>query len=338
MKIIFFGTSNVALPVLEALNNSHEVVAVVTTPDGKSGKKQLTLESPVSVLAGELQLPTFKPENPKTDAEFFSKIDELAAEMFVVVSYGKILPKNVINLPKYKTLNIHFSKLPEFKGASPIQFALLEGRSEAWTSIFILDEEVDHGPILAQKAMPVDPSDNFITLSQSLAHMSAKLLIEIIPNYTSGKLQPTEQNHVKSTFTKIISREDGKVDWNQNSTQVYNKFRAFYPWPGLWTTWQPARHALQGEAGGEQIVKILDCQLITPSNSPLSKGEGSNSFPLDSRGVGGVIPGTVLEDGIVVCGENSGLQIKTLQLSGKRETELKDFLNGNQSFIGSILK
>lgn len=305
MKIIFFGTSNVALPVLEALHKNHTVSAVVTTPDTKLGKKQELTESPVSVLANELKIPILKPEDSKSP-EFLSNLQKLEAEIFIVVSYGKILSESVINLPKHKTLNIHFSKLPFLRGPAPIQFTLLQGETESWTSIFILDKEVDHGPILAQKSMPVDPADTFITLSQNLAHMSAKLLLEVLPDYAFGKLVPKEQDHTQATSTHHITREDGKIDWQKSAAEIYNQFRAFYPWPGIWTTWNG------------QTVKILDCTPTMPEGTPRA-------------------PGTVLDGGTIVCGENSGLKIKSLQLTGKKETTFDSFINGYRDFIGSKL-
>lgn len=304
MKIVFFGTSDVALPILEVLHKNYEVVAVVSTPDARQGKKQSLTPSPVSLLAGELKLKLLKPEDPKSDA-FFKELKELGAEVFIVVSYGKILPESIINLPPYKTLNVHFSKLPFFRGPAPIQFTLLSGASEAWTSIFVLDKLVDHGPILAQRSQPVDPTDNFVTLSQSLARLSAKLLLEILPDYISGKLVPVEQDHNLATQTNHISREDGKIDWKKSAPEIYNQFRAFFPWPGVWAKWQG------------KMVKILDCE---PGN--------------DNPGA----PGTVLADGSVVCGNGTALKIKSLQLEGKKETSFNDFINGYRDFVGSDLE
>lgn len=294
MRVVFFGTSNVALPILEALHKHHEVVLAVST----------SAESPVSILANELKLPLQKPADP-ADPDFISGLQALAADIFIVVSYGKILPENLINLPEHKTLNVHFSKLPELRGPAPIQFTLLQGKPEAWTSIFILDKEIDHGPVLAQKSQIIEPGDNFITLAQSLARLSAELLLDILPEYTAKRLTATEQDHSLATYTRHITKQDGKADWNKTPTEIYNQFRAFYPWPGLWTTWQG------------KTLKILDCL----------PGNNSASEP----------PGTVLQGGLIVCGQNTTLEIKSLQLEGKKEVLFSDFINGYRDFVGSSL-
>lgn len=311
MRIIFFGTANVALPILEALNKQHQVLAVVTNPDapvGRSGKPQ---ESPVSALAKDLNLKTFKPEKAG-DFGFLDELKNLNADIFVVVAYGKILPKDIINLPKYKTVNVHFSALPKYRGPSPIQSALQNGDEQTGTSIFILDEEVDNGPLLAQKIVNIEPDDSYFTLSNRLAKISADLLLETLADYEAEKITPLPQDESAATHTKIISKQDGKIDWNKSAVQIYNQFRAFYPWPGIWTNWNG------------KTLKILDCKV----NTNLRMEHGST----DTYGCG-----TVLENGTVVCGEESILQIKSLQLEGKNEMPIADFLNGYGHFVGSKL-
>ncbi|HVY67932.1 MAG TPA: methionyl-tRNA formyltransferase [Patescibacteria group bacterium] len=307
MNIVFFGTSNVALPVLESVKEHHNVLAVVTAPDAAVGRRQDMQESPVSSLARDLQLHVLKPESVKGNAAFFEELKKLNADIFVVVSYGYLLPEGIINLPRLKTVNVHFSLLPKYRGASPIQYALLAGERETGTTIFLLDKEMDHGPVLAQLAVPVDFDDNYITLGDKLARVSAGLLVSTLAQYESGLIMPKEQNHSQATFTKIISKDDGKIDWQQPSLAIYNRFRAFYPWPGIWTSWRGQR------------LKITDCH-------PLDDHAGSEN------------PGAVIEGGRVVCGEDSCLQITSLQLEGKREMDIREFLNGYRDFAGSALE
>lgn len=306
MNIVFFGTSNVALPILEALHKQHHVLAVVTQPDAPIGKKQVVTPSPVSVLADEMHLPTLKPEKVKGNVEFLDKLKEYNADVFIVVSYGKILPADVINLPKLKTLNIHFSKLPKYRGAAPIQWTLLNGDDKTATTIFVLDEKMDTGPILAQKEVYVDKDDNFITLSEKLAHISAELLLDMLPKYEQGAMPPQVQNEQEASYTHIVTKADGKIDWNKTSQEIYNQFRAFYDWPEIWTTWN------------EQTLKILDC---VPLDVTCSQA-----------------PGTVLMGGQVACGNKTVLKINQLQLAGKNETDIESFLNGYQNFVGSKLE
>ena len=310
MKIIFFGTAHVALPVLEELNRKHQVLAVVTTPDVKVGRKQELTESPVSSLARRLKLKVFKPEHPKNDPEFLSELKKLNADIFVVVAYGKILPAEIINLPKFKTVNVHFSLLPKYRGASPIQTALLNGEWETGTSIFILNEKVDAGAILRQERIDVEPNDNYETLSDRLARLSAEVIDQTLGDYASGKLTPLPQDESRVSHTKIIKKEDGRVDWNKSAEQIYNQFRAFYVWPGIWTAWKG------------QNLKIAECEATELENK-----SATENYRI----------GIVLDRGIVVCGKNSALKITRLQLAGKNETTIQEFLNGHRDFIGSRL-
>ena len=310
MRIIFFGTANVALPILEALRKQHEILAVITSPDAEVGRKKQMQESPVSSLAKDLKLNLLKPEKVKNNPEFLSQLKSLNGDIFVVVAYGKILPLEIINMPKFKTINVHFSPLPRYRGPSPIQAALRNGDAQSGTSIFVLDELVDNGPLIAQEIANIDPSDNYFTLSDKLARVSANVINETIEGYISGKITPLPQDETVATYTKIIIKEDGKVDWSKTASEIYNQFRAFFIWPGIWTTWN-----------GKNI-KITDCKTT----------ELQISNTTDAYGCGKVLAG-----GIVVCGQNTYLQIKTLQLEGKNETDINSFLNGYQNFVGSKL-
>ncbi len=306
MKIIFFGTSNVALPVLEALHKNHDVALVVTAPDAPVGKKQIVTPSPVSLLADDLKIETLKPEIVKNNPGLVEMLKEKQADIFIVVSYGKILPLEIINFPRLKTLNIHFSKLPKYRGSSPIQSALLNGDTETATTIFVLTEKMDEGPILIQKTVSIDTDDNFLTLAERMARISAELLLETLPGYESGIVIPKEQDHTLASTVSLISKSDGKVDWNKSASAIYNQFRAFYPWPGIWTTWN------------NQNLKILEC---APATSETQKP-----------------PGTVLPGGQVACGEGTTLQLFQLQLAGKTQTDIQSFLNGYPQFLASKLE
>lgn len=305
MKIVFFGTSNVALPILESLHKHHEIAAVVTQPDAKVGRSQDLAESPVSVLAREMELKTLKPQEIKANNEFFGQLQSFQAEVFIVVSFGRILPMEIISLPKHGTINVHFSLLPKYRGASPIQAALLNGDAQTGTSVFLLDEKLDHGPILAQDAIVIDPDDNFITLGDKLARLSAKLLLNTLYEYATRKITPQPQDDSQASVTKTITRELGKIDWHKTAQEIYNQFRAFYPWPGIWTTWKG------------KTLKIIDCRPTgTEPNQPA---------------------GTVLTGGQVACGQNTVLHISSLQLEGKTQTGTPDFLNGYKDFVDSKL-
>lgn len=308
MKIIFFGTSEVAVPVLEALRKEQNVLAVVTQPDAKIGRKQSLQESPIAVCAKGFQAPVLKPEKIKNNPEFFKILQGFSADVFVVVSYGKILPLEIINLPKFKTVNAHFSALPKYRGASPLQAALLNGDSQTAVSIFVLDEKVDHGPVLAVKTVEIGPDETYPELLKKLALKSAEIITQTLEDYISGKITPLPQKEQEASYTKILNKADGKINWHEPAEKIYNRFRAFYPWPGIWTIWNG------------KTLKITGCSPY----QPLSPDNGGK-------------PGTVLNGGGVVCGEHTFLQIKTLQLEGKKEMPVPDFLNGQKQFIGGLL-
>ena len=307
MRIVFFGTANVALPILEELRKKHEIAAVVTTPDVKVGRKQLLQESPVSALAADLKLPLHKPEKIKNNPEFLELLKGLNADIFVVVAYGKILPLELINLPPHKTVNVHFSVLPKYRGASPIQAALLNGDAQTGTSIFVLDEQVDHGPMIVQAVADVEPFDNFFTLSDKLAKLSAKIINGALDDYTSGRITPLPQSEEGASRAGIILKKHGQIDWNRTAQEIYNQFRAFYIWPGIWTTWNGKK------------LKITEC------------------VPQDGLGETRAEPGTVSDGPLVACGQGTWLKISRLQLEGKSEVSAQEFLNGYPDLLGSHL-
>lgn len=305
MKIIFFGTDNFALQVLNFLAKHHEIIAVVTAPDGKVGRKQTLQESPVAVLARDLSLKILKPDFLKNDLVLEEILRALSADLFAVVVYGKIIPQNILSIPLKGVMNVHPSLLPLYRGPSPIRTPLLNGDVKTGVSIMLIDEEVDHGPILAQEELPLEPDDNNISVTEKLAQIAAPLLHRAIDGYEKGTLQAKEQDHARATYTKIITKADGKIDWNKSAADIYNMFRAFYDWPQIWTEWQGL------------MLKIIDCVPAAVSTD--------------------TSPGTVLEGGNVACGSGTVLQINQLQLQGKNETDIKSFLNGYRKFVGSKL-
>ncbi len=253
MKIVFFGTSDIGLPILEDLIANHQVLAVVTSPDKPVGRKQELTPTPIAELAKQHKIQILKPKKVRDNPDFLSELAEIVdsryIDIFIVVSYGKILPAELLELPPLKTINVHFSVLPKYRGAAPVQFALLKGETTTGTSIFILDAEVDHGPILATKNIAIHDDDTNTTLQTKLAELSSTLLLETLPKYADGTLTPVEQDHSQATFTKLISKEDGLVDWSKPAQEIYNQFRAYQPWPGIYTTWQ------------DKKLKIIDCKL-----------------------------------------------------------------------------
>lgn len=298
MNIVFFGTSNVGLPILEALQGQHTIVHIVTSPDSKVGRKQILTPTAIAQFAIANNIPTSKPEKVKNNETFLEFLRTLQADIFIVVSYGKILPENLLNIPPLQTINVHFSLLPKYRGPAPIQFALLNGEQTTGTTIFILDALVDHGPTLALQSVDVGPDDTFTSLASKLSDISAELLLNVLPKYQSAKITPQKQNHHEASVTHMIKKEHGKADWHSKTAQeIYNQFRAFNVWPGLWTEYQG------------DVLKILQCRVYY-------KELEDADLPKD------VIP----------CKDDTYLQLLEVQLAGKNKMAMKDFLNGHSDF------
>ncbi len=236
-KIVFIGTPEFGAIILKELIKEHEPVLVITNPDKPKGRNNIITPSLVKELAQKLNIPV---------QHDFKNIE---ADLIITAAFGKIIPKHIIDLPKYGCLNVHPSLLPKYRGASPIQTAILNGEEETGVSIMLMDEKMDHGPVLSQIKHKIDNKD-YNTLSKELAEKGAQLLIETIPKYLKGEIKPKEQNHDKATFTKIIKKEDGKIDWSRTPQEIERQIRAFNPWPGTFTFLKDKR------------IKILEAEVI----------------------------------------------------------------------------
>lgn len=264
MKVIFFGTSGYCLPVLDALKKNFDLKLVITRPDAPVGRKKTLTPSATKLWAKQRNATVITPATLKKDtlnrASLSNQLLIIHPDLAVVSDYGLIIPQGLFNIPKLGTLNIHFSKLPELRGTSPVQHTLLRGDTTAWVTIFKLENppeleiKMDSGPILWQKEYPIDPNDTTETLYTRLFQNTAKELPKIISDFASGSTIPQPQDQSKATYTKPLTRQDGFVEWKDiEKPETYNKFRASYPWPGLWT--------LRQAQGKLQRMKILKCHL-----------------------------------------------------------------------------
>ncbi|MDP3710471.1 MAG: methionyl-tRNA formyltransferase [bacterium] len=238
-KIIFWGTSEFAVPSLQSLVNSGYLIsAVITNPDKPIGRKQILTPSPIKITAEEHKIPVYQPTNLKT---YNLKPITSSVDLFVVASYGKIIPLEILQRPKYGALNIHPSLLPRWRGPSPIQYTILSGDKETGVTIMKIDEKMDHGPILVGRELETTKHKLQITkiqyreLHDELANLGAKLLIETLPKYLAGKIKPIPQDESKATYSKILTKEDGKITWSKSAEEIERQIRAFDPWPGSWT-------------------------------------------------------------------------------------------------------
>ena len=327
MNIVFFGTSEFGATVLEKLVQANtKPVLVVTTPDKPAGRSLKLTPSPVKVAAQKYSLEVAQPVKLGR-AKFESNLagPSLIPDLFVVASYGAILPKEVLDVPKKGTLNVHPSLLPTYRGPSPVHTAILNGDKETGVTIMLLDEKMDHGPILAQQEFSIFnfqfSKPTFPELRDKLAELGAELLIKTIPQWVEGKIQAIPQDDSRATYTKIFAKEDGKIDWNRPAEEIECQMRAFTPWPGTFTVFK-----------GHNL-KILKVAVF---NRNLVQNLVGPSFP--KLGPTKFTPGTVFltEDKklAIQCGEGA-LVIEELQLEGKKPMSSKEFLLGHKDIIGS---
>ncbi len=267
-KIIFIGTSSFAITTLEELiENGYEILAVITAPDKPVGRKQELTPSPIKEIALKYNLLTFQPEKI---SEVEKEISQLKPDLIITSSYGQIIPKNILDIPKKESLNLHPSLLPKYRGPSPIQTAILNGEKVTGITIIKMDEKMDHGPIIAQQETNINPDDTYESLEDKLSEEITKLLIEILPRYFKNKIQPEIQDESRATYTKILTRDDGKIDLKENAEEIERKVRAFSPWPGTWTEINNQR---------VKILKVkiknnfLSLELIQPAGKKPMTGE-----------------------------------------------------------------
>ncbi len=235
MRILFFGTPEFAVPSLQKLHtDGFEIISVVTQPDKPVGRKQTLTPSAIKIAAEELTIPVLQPITLKND-EARALITPLNPDIIVVVAYGKIIPPWLLALSKHGCVNVHPSLLPKYRGASPIPAPIVHGDTETGVTIMLMDEEVDHGPTLAQETVQLDGTETGESLSKKLSEIGAELLSKTLQEYVRGALQPREQNHSAATSTEILTRDHGKIDWNKSAIEVHRIIRAYYPWPGAWT-------------------------------------------------------------------------------------------------------
>jgi len=316
MNIVFFGSSTFALPILDELAKSqYRPSLVISEPNAPVGRKQILTPTPVKQLAEKLGIPVETPEKLK-DEKFLKHFADQKPDLAIVASYGKILPQVLLDIPARGFINIHPSLLPKYRGPSPIQATLLNGDAVTGVTILVVDEEVDHGGIVSSVEFRVSSEDTFLTLTEKLSKLGAKLLIETLPKYLSGEIKPVEQDHSKATFTKLITREDGHVDWNKSAEEIERMARAYEGWPGIYSLWQMANGKLLR-------TKILKVTILNPTVGCAENDIGRTFLTADKKLAINCKIGTLL--------------LEELQLEGSKPQNFRDFLNGHPDFVGSRL-
>ncbi|MGB1287911.1 MAG: methionyl-tRNA formyltransferase [Aggregatilineales bacterium] len=306
-KVIFMGTPDFAVPTLKALIAHHDVIGVVTQPDRPAGRGGKVRQSPVKQLALDNDIRVYQPERLRRKKAIQMLLDWQTEipDVYVVAAFGQILPQKVLDIPKHGSINIHGSLLPRWRGAAPIHAAIRAGDEETGITIMQMDAGLDTGDMLSKQAIPILSTDTGQTVHDKLSQLGADLLIETLPGYLSGDVQPQAQNDDESTYAPQIDKSEGQIDWSQDAATIERLVRAFTPWPGTYTFWD-------------------DTQLKIHSGT---------------IGGGNAEPGKVIEyNGVIAIGTGDGLYLpQVVQLAGKKRMTTTDFVNGYQDFVGAIL-
>jgi len=309
MKIVFFGAPEPAAKILQQLISSqHEILAVVTQPDRPKGRGQKLTATAVKDLALKHSLPVEQPEKLKNNAAFKSRLSSLQPDIVVVVAYGKIIPPDLFSIPKHGFINVHTSLLPKYRGAAPIQWALLKGEKETGVTIMRVDETLDTGAIILQEKLEIKPDDDVVSLFEKLFAAGGPLLLKALQQIENGEAHYSEQSAADASFAPALSRESGEIDWKKPAEEINNQVRALLLWPGAHTFYHG------------QMIKILKSQVV----------EGKAA-----------LPGTIVEinknSGFTVESGEGILRILRVQPAGKNAMGAYEFIIGHKLAAGEVL-
>ncbi|HEX4064499.1 MAG TPA: methionyl-tRNA formyltransferase [Acidobacteriaceae bacterium] len=303
MKLVFCGTPAFAVPTLKlALRAGYDIPLIVTQPDRPVGRRQQLTAPPVKTTAMEAGIQIAQPEKIKNNAEFRAELEQIQPDAILVVAYGRIIPKWMLDLPRLGNLNLHGSLLPKYRGAAPIQWAIANGEGATGATTMRLDEGLDTGDILLQREMALAPGMTSTDVFPLLAEMGADLMMETLRGLAAGAITPRKQDKSMATLAPILTREDGRMDFSQPAMGLYNRWRGFQPWPGAWTL-----------LGGKKLVV-------------------HRMLPTEVRGAAGADPGILLaeqETMFAACGDGTWLELVEVQLEGKRRMAAGEFLRGH---------
>lgn len=307
MRIIFMGTPEFAVPSLKALTESQdEVVAVVCQPDKPVGRKKELTKPPVKIFAESLNIPVLQPEKIRNNEEFLESLKKLEPDLICVAAYGKILPKSILDLPEQGCINVHSSLLPKYRGAAPINWAVINGEAITGVSTMLMDEGMDTGDILLTEEITIKPDDTSQTLTESLSELGSSLLIKTIEQLKTEGLKPVKQDDGKATTAPILKKDYGLIDWSKTAEQIRNQIRGLLPWPVAYTH-------LNGK-----MLKIYEAEISGESGSP------GSVIRADKNGL------------IVGCGDKC-LNLIKVQLEGNKKMDTRSFVTGRKVREGDML-
>jgi methionyl-tRNA formyltransferase len=305
MRIVFCGTPQFAVPTLKYLfaQNDLEILGVITQPDRPRGRGQEVAFSSVKEAALAAKIPVYQPEKIRA-VESEELLRKLAPDCVVIIAYGQIIPARLLPIPKLGWINLHASLLPKYRGAAPINWAIVNGEIRTGVTTMRIDAGMDTGEMLLQREIDIGPDETAPELAVRLSEIGGPLMAETLRGLAAGTIASKAQNHAEATYAPILKKEDGRVDWKRPAVEIYNRMRGFAPWPGTYT-------AFRGQG----------CQLW---GEPVSK-EGRTSLP------GGEAPGTLFggkNELLVSCGDATVLRVRLVQVEGRRAVKATDFANG----------
>ncbi len=308
-RIVFFGTPSFAIPILEdLLKGPDKLIGVVTQPDRQKGRGRKVVISPVKELALRNGLNPLQPEKAKEEA-FQEALKGLQPDLMVVVAYGQILPRSVLDIPEHGAVNVHASLLPKYRGAAPVAWAILNGEKVTGVTTMRMDAGMDTGDILLQAETPIGSEETCEALLDRLASLGAQLLRQTLGKMKAGDIRPIPQDHSKATFAPPLKKEDGHIDWKKAAEEIDRRVRAFSPWPGAYTK-------LDG-----QLLKVY-------------KGEAREKVPSGRAGMVVWVGSDFIE---VETGKGTYL-LKEVQLEGRRRMAIREFLSGHPVPVGTIFR
>lgn len=304
MNIVFMGTPDFAVPTLQMLiDEKYNIQAVVTQPDRPKGRGNKLAAPPVKVLAEKYNLPVMQPEKIKEDNDFIEIIKELSPDLIIVVAFGQILPKNILDIPKYGCVNIHGSLLPKYRGAAPIQWSIINGDQITGVTIMYMDVGMDTGDMISKTPIAIEPDETSGTLHDKMMYIGAKALKEVLPDILSGKCVAEKQDPNEASYASMLDKQMGLIDWNQSSKKIECLVRGLNPWPVAYTYYNSELLKIWG-------VKLLED--IEPNVEP------------------GHIIEVAAEEGIIVATQDGALLITEIQAQGRKRMSMSDYLRGHE--------
>lgn len=309
MKILFMGTPDFAVPCLKRLiQDGHEIVGVVTQPDKPKGRGHKLMPPPVKETALANDIAVFQPQSLKNEG-FLPELKKLQPELIVVVAYGKILPRYVLEFPQNGCINVHASLLPKYRGAGPIQWSIIEGETITGVTTMYMGEQLDAGDMILKAQTPIAPEETAGELFERLAMMGAELLADTLKCIASGDVPREQQDESLVTYAPMVNRETGHIDWNKDAESIRSLIRGTNPWPLSYSVYQG------------QIIKIIHACKGEPS-----KGKPGEILMADKYGIR------------VACGNGETLCIDEIQMQGSKRMRVADYLNGHEIAVGTILE